>query len=479
MENPVVEKTYIGHSQKNSAALASPKLTRHDNHNLEFKILHEFVNRPVSNLEISVLFPSSIELSTGDKQKIFNDFMPRYKKVLVGDEFIAAKVFLDLKDVINSDLSIVENQKKLKYLGALIQEHFRFLKGVISWDVPEQLTLQKIGPFKDFVTQLNEVRLHITKAKVKEHPVLQLFEFYFHYLAIEFLSKGKEKIAKLPEESAQLVVLWEEFEASRHLKVLCSKSLRGKAEDQEERLIELSHAKKFFQSQMFIKSKRTDMSARLAGPLATFGAFIAGLSSSLIEWMSSPMVNTSAYQSSGLALVGIGIGVYTFRDRLKDQARTYLWSKLSSKLYDKQSKLIFKKQPVANAREWLTLEGSHKRDELINVIGQFDPSIVSKAYSIDDLMIYKKSIVRQKGFSGQIQEVLRFNFERHLKHFDDRRKKLSYFSTNGELVTIDTHRVYNLYVRLSWDTTSKYYKVIMDKKGIDRVIPLTKLPDLL
>lgn len=447
-----------------------PVLTRHDNHNLEFKVLHELAKTQTSEIEISILFPSSIELSSGDKQRVFNDFLPRYKKVLGPDEFDAETTFSEVRVILSSDLHLIENQKRLKYLGALLQEQWRQLKSGLSFANPEALSLEKVRPLYEFLTQLNEARLTITRPRIREYSVLFLFEFYFHHLAIEFISKSKEVQTRLPEETAQILVLWEEFEAKRHLKILMANSLRGKEEEQEERLIQLSHAKKFFQSQMFIKSRRTDLSSRLAGPLATAGAIIAGLSSSILEQVSSPVFG--AYRSGGIALVGIGIGLYTFRDRIKDQARTYLWSKLSAKLYDKQSKLIFKKLAVADAREWLTLEGSHKRDEMIQSMKEIDPAIGSKAYSLDDLMIYKKSIRVMKGFSGYIQEALRFNFERHLKHFDDRRKKLSYFSRSGELVTIKTHRVYNLYVCIRHLGVSQFYKVIMDKKGIDRVIPL-------
>ena len=259
----------------------------------------------------------------------------------------------------------------------------------------------------------------------------------------------------------------------------------------EQRLIRLSHLKKFFQSKTFVDVARRPPARLFTESTAAAGTAVAGILATLVEHVSKPEISNVAFQ--GLFVISFGVIIYTLRDRLKDRVKSIFQQRALEHLPDSDHHLVVRERKIGLIREWYrVLETSllsedikkarsralrssieaklgpklqeevlhcRKRQEVSADFGGADretqtsaneydePAFNGQSQRIDEIWAHSSySSYSLQTSSRAFYEITRFNIERYLKHMDDAFKEFTDLDHNGRVHRSRSHRVYHFYL---------------------------------
>lgn len=380
----------------------------------------------------------------------------------------------------------------------------------------QQAAIKSLHELQSMLEKKSEIMTEMRKVIVTSTHlhILQLLDEYLSYVYIQYLSaihfefeqtELTENIKKSPEYMSARSKLQDfmhslqEKEAAHRYQVGLKVDPEESEKEREQRLMKLSHLKKFFQSKSFVDFSTKNNVKRIYETLATIGTALAGLTVAVLE----SFRNASAAQTTfkGIFLLSFGVFAYVLRDRLKDWLKNTLNKKASIYIPDTESNLWAKNEKMGFLREWLRIETkksipmtiSQKRQNLAG-------SSLEKALP-EDVLHYRKiqsinhTPHEMKSSTGlhAVHENIRINLERYLKHMDDPFKDLAELDAWGSIKKSKSHRVYHFYLcaRIKYKTieTSKMdqlkslamssskpalekiivARVVLDKNGVVRV----------
>lgn len=497
-------------------------LSRHDQHNLELKTSLRLV--PVSRRFTSDLYlflPKNLHAKEWNATELQADFHSRLRLMTKLTAKGSNSLVQTHLDELESTLAHIEHNslagepltsanekifREARQLGALLGEHIKneskklckemLLATSLANMAPQpELLIKGVGERIQEVDLLAQRVMHLGANKQLDYlPVLQLLQQYILHVYTEFLvgiCKEQQKIKV--QESQPYYSSWcdlqqEIDELKRQLAQQSQVNELVTAENDsvsELRLLKFSQIKKFFQAQMYIEVNRRETIRRFAEPAAAGAAACAALGVGMFEYISHAQRTTLG--TSGLVMVGIGAALYVLKDRLKDYFRKLVTEKLTNLLPQAQQSLIAKGKILGKVQDWFGF--CDKRivpQDILQLRRRGDLTAVEQ-HLPEDILRFAQEYSLEPNYAVEkksVQQIMRINVERFLKHLDDPYRLVGQFDTEGELRMVKSHRVYQFHACIQIRPEgfkarsgknqveplfSALYRIVMDKNGIERV----------
>ncbi len=505
------------------------QVQRHDDHNLDIRSLLEFDNtNGISDLTLFIYMPPSAHLSTVDKNRIMADFFSR------GRLFYSRAENLKNEDLVKNADKITKLVSTLREIptegGAIDSEELTSLVRVYGSILGELVKtsgerqkrflmmshslLSQVADLSRLMDDLaREIRItYELSGKLREFmdasvqdmfPVLKVLENYTHHLYVDYLGNLQDALndlKKTASDQTRFLRGWDvlqkvlsEFravEAQRASAFLELGDVFHDRQDQERVILRYSHMKKFFQSTTFVDVARKENIKRLNEPIAAisaaiamavsiiFGALLAVVFLGGFDRLASGMMNVS-----GVAMI-VAVIVYTIKDRLKEAIKKMVLQKVSKMVPDVEQDLYSEGKKLGSVREWFAHKVGSEVPQAICQLRRTACISEPEKHLHEDVLYYKKQIRMDQENSGRegrfFQDLLRINFERYLKYFDDHEKSFRFLDRHGNVSTVKTHRVYHFHLGVEMSlktgdgstTSTRFFRIVMDKNGIDRVEPI-------
>lgn len=501
-------------------------ISRHDQHNLEIKFsLNTSPIKERVGVDLFLFLPGNLNLAHIPRAELREDFRCRMRlgtQQSVGRQASRVRILLaqtqHAVEAFASDSSsqtLEEIFQKTRELGAILGELLKFEARRLKAELLAATSRSHLAPHREKIlkeicvslTQLNRLVNQAEQLCACEEgkgiPVLELLHQYVHSLFSDFIVRlGNEQAAIPTPESEDQALVWRELaELIRDMRLSEAKFQSGlsavTAENQdaaqEIRLLRQSQIKKFFQSQMFMEVQRTETLRRFSEPAATGAAAFAAIGAAAFEYMSRPGLHGVGLQ--GAMVLGTGVALYVLRDRLKDKFRSVFTSKLSTVLPEAEQSLTADGYAIGKVREWFSRRKTQDLDAQILAVRRRGDLTEAEKHLPEEVLQFGQQfdlepcITSYGDFQRTIQQVLRVNIERFLKHLDDAYKTIALLDEQGEFRQVRSHRVYHFHVAVRMNrqvllprwrrwlgaqsqavqVMDQIYRVVVDKNGIDRV----------
>lgn len=492
------------------------QVERHDDHNLDIKSLLEFgAVGGVAELNISIFMPPSAHLSTIDKNRVMGDFYSRGRLFYSRGESLKSE---DLKNTEQKMMTILESANAeispgvVEELGSLVRVYGAVLGELVKAAGEKQkrflmMSHSLISHVADLSRLMDELRREIDNTyRMPNHlrrrmdlptqdkfPVLNVLETYIHHIYVDYLGALQEVLlnlrTSLPSE-ARFLNGWNilqttlsecrSAEADRASQFLKFGDVLNDRQDQELAVLRYSHMKKFFQSTTFVDVARRESLKKMNEPIAAVGAALAAIAAGFVEHMGSHY----KWGLESIAVLFLGAAIYTLKDRLKDIIRKVVLKKVTRYVADLENDLHSEGKKLGNVKEWFNTCSSSEVRERLRDLRRMACISEPEKHLHEDVLLYRKQIRFEAENSGRqgrfFQDLLRINVERYLKYFDDHEKSFRFLDASGNVSLVRSHRVYHFHlgVEMSLQTAggpsliTKFFRIVMDKNGIDRVEPL-------
>lgn len=512
------------------------QLSRHDHHNVEFKLHLETGGEGLEGkLDLYLFFPGAAKLSAHSKQEIISDFHPRFRLSIPKDEAgpsrlsRAAEEFANALQGLHSLMGDSSHQSfpeeylphllhLLRQTGASVGEgikrqksrHKRLLlliqKGH-SDDFDPRSILRGIEQTSSSIESLQRL---LQDPEVITLPYVSLLRDYTRHLYIQYLGSLDTQIREWTRKQPSTEHQAFREEMSRVLDEMLASSwlLASNAHERElfqndrgreDLLLKISQLKKFFQSNMFVDVSTRQVMARFTEPAAAVAAGFAAFFAAMFQQFSQP--DLMRFGLGGVSFLSLGVAVYILKDRLKDKSKAYLTQKAAAYLPDVEHQLIANQEPIGTTKEWFTRAYCTDLDAAVRELRNRNRLSDAELHLPEEVVHYENQFwipnfsKRTRERYGAIKKSLRINFERHLKYLDDPFKWMTLLDPAGRLARVEAHRVYHFYLvaelrtfaaktkprkwtRVTEKGTPAYrvFRIVMDKAGIQRVDRLSEIP---
>ena len=251
---------------------------------------------------------------------------------------------------------------------------------------------------------------------------------------------------------------------------------------------------------MFIDVTREASQKRVNESAAAVGAACAALWAGVCQQFSGGQMGNLAFKGS--FVLAFGVVTYVMKDRLKEWARKVLHKKAAKWMPDLELKLFAGKEKIGSIREWFRFKTIDAIPAEIRQMRNDSCHSEIERGLPEDIFYFRKSQLTRSvpshvpGSDGTqawaIQDNVRINIERYLKHMADPFKELTYLDDSGTIRFCQSHRVYHFYLGLKSSliplgsnvprgfimrqespkaTAPKYrfYRIVLDKSGVNRV----------
>lgn len=501
-------------------------LKRHDDHNLELKSLLQFEQQNLEgSIDLYLFLPVNVQLNSWSKSEIASDFYSRQRLFIPQNTTLKTEEIMKKIHLLESYVEKLAANKD--FSEEILQEIFSEAQGIGAY-IGESIKVSSLRTrkelliihskiksplgveedFQDMIKKMNQLKeLIVSLRKVTDHkvaleiPVIQLLDEYVHHLYVESLGKIKDDYLKLKRQTSETNIpvyqgSWSDFESK--LKELQREETQyqikhrvtikqvTQQENGELLIVRLGQMKKFFQSKMFVQVLKKQTMKTLSEPTAAIAASFAAISAGLVQHFGSSKVVD--YSLSGLSIGFFGMALYVLRDRLKDIGRNYIINKVSRYFPDTEYNLVADNKKIGKIQEWIKIITSAKVPANIQILRK--KSCVSEAESFlqEDVIHMRRnfSLYEQVSVDGNhfaLQENLRINLERYLKHLDDPQKEIMLLNKEGQFSKLTSNKVYYFYaiadVKMSrgevvTEQRSEVYRIVMSKMGLLKVKPLTE-----
>lgn len=504
-------------------------LKRHDDHNLELKSLLQFEQKNIQgSLDLYIYLPQNVQLKSWSKDEIASDFYSRQRLFIPQnatlksedlqnkiEQFFKYIQFLNEKNENSEEFLMHEIFSQAQSIGAYVGESIKVssirtrkelliihskIRSPLGLDEDFQDMIKKMDCLKELIILLRKVT---DQKQALEIPVVQLLDEYVHHLYVESLGKIKEDYFKLKTQVVESHLSlyernWQLFENKLNelqkeetyyqVKHRVTLNQVTQQDNGELLIVRLGQMKKFFQSKMFVQVLKKQTMKTLSEPTAALAASFAAISAGIIQHYGSNRVVD--YSLSGLSIAFFGMALYVLRDRLKDIGRTYIINRVAKFLPDMEYSLVAENKKIGKIQEWLKIISSSQVPAGVQVLRK--KACVSEAESFlkEDVIHMRRnfSLFEQVSLDGNhfaLQENLRINLERYLKHLDDPHKEIMLLNKEGQFSKLTSNKVYYFYAIADIKMTkgeqvteqrSEVYRIVMNKLGLLKVRELEITP---
>ncbi len=451
-------------------------ISRHDDHNLEIKILRELTSTLYEeDFDLYLFIPKSFDIPFLGKSELQRDFRVRLRASIPNSnmsgqsEFDQAIERLEKSLILyngahENSLTEIDNivYESCRETGATIVdwikrkaiEHskdFFLLQSIVSTDSVRESNLQNLRiHISELIAQIAKLRNLTGYYKAQSRGSIILFEEYVSYAYIQYLATQRAAIAD--EEIKYILDRAQEDEALHRQEIGIPDERRMSDEEREQRLVHLSLIKKIFQSQGFLNVTRQPVITKFSETTAVAGTACAGAIAAIVQRYNQPTL--SALTLNGFLLICFGVFLYVLRDRIKDYAKVKFSDHVKKLLPDFEQTLKVQSIGVGSVNEWFSIE---KKSSLPNEILALRRQAYHSRFEEDlgeEVLHYRRhqKLACEEHMSAvqprALHEVIRLNIERYLKYMDDPIKETFAIDNYGKLFKSSSRRVYHFYLCL-------------------------------
>lgn len=511
-------------STQKLSSTANFKLSRHDPHNLELKSTFKLEGVKVTGqFQLFLFLPSSVHLSSYTKTELKEDFhalarLAIPKSILHSENAIPREIqyFKSILEAFKTSNSagfsivvadhVFEATRRmgailgeaLKSQGSQIQKKLLLSFSLLNKnpDVSAELESIKASILK-ISAQVDELHALTSCPELQDLSVVNLLGEYINQLYVEFLVSIRTQIDPIVDDGNVAILELSGIVKGLQDKVTSSTAKRvdpallsTQDEERENYLLKRSQLKKFFQSEMFIEVAKQEALKKYSEPVAIFGAACACLGALVVE--QAGLTKWDHAGLKGASVILLGMMMYVMKDRLKDRFRNYFTDKLGKVVPDQERILTVEGNRFGVVQEWFSIKKSATLPAIVKDLRLKSCLSEAEKHIPEDILHYKKKFeirsdlaVQFKGNQRSLQEMVRINLERYLKHMDDAYKGLLYLDAEGKFSKLRSHRIYHFHACLIASQInhtengtqkseedplfSKMYRIVMDKNGIVRV----------
>jgi len=547
---PVVKgRSVASHPDNGSATQAASSVSLHDNHNIEVKTVSELSAAPsVVETDFYLFVPKNFELASHGKAELTKDFRSRIRLALPvgGDQGVTA--YEDALGHLRSQLEMLEGAERAgenvrdfnhalceevldaaKDVSAILAETLKHRMAEHSRRFMLSQSLlttsgHAIHGLEDLVTDIRataemmeKLRVSIATKVPSASAILAFLDEYMSQIYVQYLSSLRTELgrlrtprstesdliyAKARAELESVLDHYQEKEAMHRVRIGAHAREDDTDLDREQRLVRLSHLKKFFQSKTFVDITRQQAAAKISESTATFATAVAAAIAAAFEFYGRSAISNVAVQ--GLLVLCFGITVYVLRDRLKDRAKVLFQRKALQYFPDFEQTLMAKDRKIGVVKEWFRiLKGNDvpldvmalRRSAATTELERRLPEEIFHCRKIQEVDSSELADAGKLTHSRALFENTRVNLERYLKYMDDAFKDLTELDPSGRFLLTRSHRVYYFYLCVKTMTgpidrsmTGKLrplpkaqglrhvrnsqtllYRIVLDKHGVVRI----------
>jgi hypothetical protein len=514
----------------NSVSGISVSAERHDHHNLEVKLTTEIGEAyPHIETDIFIYIPRSFEIKSQPLSLLMSDMRSRMRLALnTGSNKNWTEIQTSLESLIKDLRSLETRFPKIAGLPeapAVLADHVqdsiretasllsdtlkttshRFGREFsLSQSISTSIELKRKG-FEQFQFNIKAAdeciqlfRGILLRSKKMTHDLAQVADEYISQIFLQFLHTVSEDFDKVVGREGEPTSLEsvEIEETRRSLGFIRDRESKYRRDslhiaheletevERERRFVRLSHLKKYFQSKNFVEVLKQVPMKKYQESTAFAATLTAGTLAAFVEQARGSFANAAL---SSIAIVGFGISVYVFRDRLKDWFRDKLTEKFKRMLPDVEQALVANGQTLGRIQEWHQFCDTSDVPENVKnarhslIISPFEdklPEDVLHCRKVQDLADSFQESTRAADSLRVLHENIRINIERHLKLMDDPTKELTELDGAGKFKQCLTHRVYHFHLivrsiakagEIIAKETIQAYRVVLDKNGLVRI----------
>lgn len=482
-------------------------VSRHDNHNVEIKLsLQSAPHEAQGRADFFLFLPTNVKMASYPKSELSLDFTSRVRLSLPESKKEGASlqtVLLELHELVgrigtlekNDLLETTQNlgaradeilkAKKALHLRELLQIHSLVYAPTNPNDPMLRLSLE----LKETARTIHDILALIGNEKLATHGYfLMLAEFlthhYVQYLGEitgafdEILEKRHRYCEAIYAEGWQVLLdtLQTLREEAANLLSTATKEVREDDFKRELHLLRIGQLKKFFHANLFVDVTKNQINRKFKEPAAATAAAVAALWATYFQQFQQPQLSAIGY--SGISVLSLGVAAYVLKDRMKEVSRNFIAEKASRFLPDIDQELLADEKTIGRVREWLNKKRlSQVPDEIYQLRRKFQFSDAEAHLQEEVLHHAKHYVVKPTEISTSswaLQDSLRINLERYLKHLDDPYKELTFLEADGQVTRLKTHRIYFFYLVVKTQNVLKenshqVFRIVIDKKGIQRV----------
>ena len=498
-------------------------MERHDKHNFEAKIVYNVKNKTSKNqflLTIYHFIPRSLQVksSTYSRESFFADLNNnmRFKTPkmafsgILNDENELSPLFRINKyvqEIMNGVLdSLIINKivYELRLLGCMIRSNVRKQVSYFLKELSKISDLDEIN--EDMLIFLQEIKFIIQKIRMLNHKfknpnVPDEIRTAYSYIEIYASLQIQENITKILKkiqddhscnEICSIIVEIINGEV-KHRTVMDSRMIKKPNDSNEEFSYWEGIFKKYTQKVLYLEKKVKDdegtsgftqfMFSLAAGTAMFFSLLVGVLVANFYPINSFPFI---------LALVV----AYMFKDRIKEGLR-YLSNKIMvSKFPDRKYQIIddikgHTKEVLGTVKEKVTfVSWNDVPEEILSKRQSTGGSIAQEGKPervlryIKDLKIDIDKINSIHDRHDDIMDIIRFNIRNFIQYADDILRHEDYWDVENQQIQQTTCvKVYHLNVIMKIDARDEFqnqsisykkYRIILDQKGIKRVVEISK-----
>jgi len=481
-------------------------LSRHDKHNLELIMSVEPSRHPFeSETDVFLFLPRSAGLKAWDPAVLRSDFRLRVRlAVPVGSDGGAEAVEsalhgLRLGEGAFPDAAKIFAAAFSERVSRMAREHAERLF-VLHSLLRRGLSLGRA--FAEMAAGLDRAGTWLERARALLDPLKEreavaglldehLGDVFVHCLAKVrgALDRARERWAGDPEYEAAWKPLAESLDRWQRGEGLRAEARAADLCDGEQRLLRQSQLKKFFHSALVVETVAGPGARGTAETVAAAGAGLAAIWAALFQqWHATELASVGV---PGAALIGSGVLAYVVKDRLKEWARHSLRRRVELACARSRVRLLADDREIGAMKEWFRAGSASCADAQTQAargraaVGGIE-AIAEDVIHLRTAGRYRAPSARVFGRPWGIEQILRVNLARYLRHLDDPTKDLLTVSAGGVLQRTSCRRLYHfdVVVRTKYrsraphsavGTAVEAYRAVVDKNGIDRVERISEL----
>lgn len=477
------------------------QVSRHDDHNVEVKLSLESRKHDLNGrAEIFLFLPTNVKMGACAKDDLAHDFNSRVRLALPESKKEAASLRYAAQDcrALVEQISLLAKDElieRVQRLGALIdeilkanraqhrKELFQIHSLVQAPPDPSAPMVRLASEIRDTAERVREVHAVARQESARAVPYFgMLAEFVSHSYAqyLGELSGVFDQILEKKQRYCETIysrgwmVLGTALASLRSeavsLMEMGGKEMREDETKRELHLLRIGQLKKFFHSNLFVEVTKNQINRKFKEPAAATAAAVAAIWATYFQHFQAPQLSSVGY--SGISVLSLGVAAYVLKDRMKEASRNFLADKALRFLPDVEQELLTHEKPIGRVREWLS-KSKKVPASILELRKRFQFSEAEGHLHEDVLHLAKQYSVKAKDVEAEhwaLQDSLRINLERYLKHLDDPYKEMTFFEDDGQVTRLKAHRVYFFYLVVSTQGgESAVFRIVLDKQGVQRV----------
>ncbi len=384
---------------------------------------------------------------------------------------------------------------------ASVRDHARFVATELAGGAPPAVVTRYVEASSRFLRDCREaldrfrvLRLHYLEARTPPalRDALDAIDDFLSVQAIEGWFALLEVFAPRNGQAGQLTPALRAAISTETLYRTSAGHLPAPAEDSDtnERFVaRVNFLKKWVLAVLHLRvrsSRRTERVQDLLFGIAAAVAMAVAVTLQLVAlWTVGTPTSPQVGGTTLFTFVGLAVGGYILKDRLKERLKVWFQAGIPYWLYDRRQELRVEAggASVGSVEETVRLL---RAVELVPLVARLrdagEPPLFAEQRAEEDVIHYRRKL-RVDGERARAQapemtaidEILRMNVTRWLRRMDDPARALLHLTEDGRIGVVTATKTYRVILIVArGDAEPRYdkYAVVLTRDGIERIEPM-------